>query len=53
MTVMNDRCQAGGVLRDNTIELMMNRRLYNANGDGTFQPLNETQYAFYDADTNT
>ena len=42
MTVMNDRSQAGSVIKNGRIELLMNRRLYYDDSRGVNEPLNET-----------
>jgi len=42
MTVLNDRSQAGAVLKQGRIELMQNRRLFKDDDRGVEEPLNET-----------
>jgi len=41
MVVMNDRSQAGSVLRDGRIELMQNRRTWHDDWKGMGEPLDE------------
>lgn len=42
LTVMNDRSQGGAALRQGTVELMQNRRLYHDDDRGVGEALNET-----------
>lgn len=41
MTIMNDRAQGGSSLSSGRIELMQNRRLFEDDGRGVDQTLNE------------
>jgi Glycosyl hydrolases family 38 C-terminal domain len=44
LVVMNDRSQAGSVIKDSRIELMMNRRTLRDDSRGVVEKIDETYY---------
>ena len=44
VTVVNDRSQGGGSIRDGSLELMLHRRLLDDDDFGVQEPLNETEF---------
>ncbi|CAF1383060.1 unnamed protein product [Adineta steineri] len=44
LTILTDRSEGGGSMRDGSIEIMLHRRILHDDGFGVGEPLNETAY---------